>query len=176
LDATSEDRAALGSHEDGLAYARLTIERTTVIGAIRTHAITLAENTIFKGVVTVARRQKGCVRFCYVEPNSRTPRRYHCQPDLAEQAAEARLRKEAVNGNLPAPTADEIESAKAGERMRVMPGFNSTCPVEITEGADDESEIGAFHDLYMPQRLANLRVRLDEFSPADAEAGIIIAS
>ncbi|MEP6703377.1 MAG: hypothetical protein ABJB34_01075 [Acidobacteriota bacterium] len=189
LDATSEDRVALGSLEDGIAYARLTIERTTVIGTIRTHAIELAENSIFKGLVTVARRQKGCVRFCYVEPNSRTPLRYHCQPDLAEQAIEAKLRQEAVSGNLPSPTSDEIEAAKVAERIRVIPIFNSirygaptycqlaqTCPVEISDGADDESEIGAFHDLYMPQRLANLRTRLDEFSPADAQAGIIIAS
>jgi hypothetical protein len=36
--------------------------------------------------------------------------------------------------------------------------------------------MGVFHDLFMPQRLVNLRTRLDEFSPADAEAGIIIAS
>ena len=189
LDATSEDRAALGSHEDGIAYARLTIERTTVIGRIRTHAIALAENSILKGVVTVARRQKGCVRFCYIEPGSRTPGRYHCQPDMVEQATEAHLRQEAASGNLPAPTPDEVESAKASERTRVTPDFNSTrygaptycqlaqtCAVEISEGADDESEIGAFHDLFMPQRLANLRTRLDEFSPADAEAGIIIAS
>lgn len=189
LDATSQDRVALGSHEEGLAYARLTIERTTVIGKIKTHAMALAENSIFKGMVTVARRQKGCVRFCYVEPGSRTPRRYHCQPDLAEQEMEANLRQDAVEGNLPPPTADEIESAKASERMRVMPIFNSirygaptycqltqNCPVEIAEGADDESEIGVFHDLYMPQRLANLRARLDEYSPADSEARIIIAS
>jgi hypothetical protein len=189
LDATSEDRLALGSHEDGLAYARLTIERTTVIGRIRTHAIELAENSILKGVVTVARRQQGCVRFCYVEPFSRTPRRYHCQPDVVEQAAEANLRQDAVNENLPPPTTDEIESVKAMERMRVIPDFNSTrygapvycqlaqtCAVEISEGADDESEMGAFHDLFMPQRLANLRTRLDEFTPADADAGIIIAS
>jgi hypothetical protein len=189
LDATSEDRMALGSHEEGVAYARVTIQRTTVIGRIRAHAVSLAENSIFRGVLTVARRQTGCVRFCYIEPGSRTPRRYHCQPDLAEQVAEVNLREDAVKANLPTPTPAEIASAKAAERLRVMPGFNSTrygapiycqlsqcCPVEISEGAHDESEMGVFHDLFMPQRLVNLRTRLDEFSPADAEAGIIIAS
>lgn len=190
LDATSEDRIALGCHDDDrLAYARLTIERTTVIGKIKTHAIMFAENSILKGEVKVARRQQGCVRFCYVEPGSRTPRRHQCEPDLAEHKAEVQLRENALKTSLPTPTAVEIGEAKASERLRVRPGFNSvrygtptycqlakTCALEITEGADDGSEMGAFHDLYQPQRLANLSTRLDEFSPASAEVSIITAS
>jgi hypothetical protein len=73
--------------------------------------------------------------------------------------------------------------------LRVEPDFNSTrygtptycqladaCAGEITRGADDESELGAFHDLYQPQRDANLRTRLDEYSPAGMNAGIIHAT
>ena len=41
-----------------------------------------------------------------------------------------------------------------------------------TRGADDEAEMGAFHDLYQPQRIANLRARLDEYTPAGIDAGI----
>ena len=71
-------------------------------------------------------------------------------------------------------------------RSRVRPQFNSmrygwpvycqlalSCPEEITRGADDESEMGVFHDLFQPQRALNLRARLDEFTPAGMEAGII---
>jgi hypothetical protein len=47
------------------------------------------------------------------------------------------------------------------------------CPEEITRGADDESEMGVFHDLFQPQRAINLRARLDEFTPAGMETGII---
>jgi hypothetical protein len=36
--------------------------------------------------------------------------------------------------------------------------------------------MGAFHDLYQPQREANLRARLDEYTPAGVNAGIIFAS
>jgi hypothetical protein len=36
--------------------------------------------------------------------------------------------------------------------------------------------MGAFHDLYQPQRQANLRVRLDDYTPAGMEAGIIYVS
>ena len=48
--------------------------------------------------------------------------------------------------------------------------------MEITRGADDESELGVFHDLYQPERAASLRVRLDEFTPAGLDAGIFYAS
>jgi hypothetical protein len=40
-------------------------------------------------------------------------------------------------------------------------------------GAHDESEMGVLHDLYQPQRAANLRARLDEYKPAGMDAGII---
>jgi hypothetical protein len=36
--------------------------------------------------------------------------------------------------------------------------------------------MGVFHDLFQPQRAANLRVRLDEFTPAGMDAGIIFAT
>jgi hypothetical protein len=36
--------------------------------------------------------------------------------------------------------------------------------------------MGVFHDLYQPQRAANLRARLDEYTPAGMTAGIIYAS
>jgi hypothetical protein len=73
--------------------------------------------------------------------------------------------------------------------VRVRPQFNSFrygkpsycqlaehCAEEITRGADDESEMGVFHDLFQPQRAANLRARLDEYIPARADVGIIPAS
>lgn len=188
-DATSENRVALAANGGGLAYVKLTVARTTVIGKIKTHAISLAENSIFKGIVTVGRRRQGCVRFCYAAPGSRTPRRYNCQPDLVEQAVEAKLREESNKPGAPALIQAEIDAAKESERTRVEPQFNSerygtptycqlaqTCAEEITRGADDESEMGAFHDLYQPQRAANLRARLDEYTPAGAEVGIIYAS
>lgn len=182
LDATSREREAVGAPGDRLAHTILVIDRTTVFGQVLTHAIELAENSIFAGRVRVARRQIGCMRFCYVTPGSRTPRRYRCQPDLVEEAVRAAADDEDVSAEV---TAERIER----ERRRVQPRFNSdrygspayaqlavSCDREITRGADDESEMGAFHDLFQPQRAANLRARLDEFVPANMEAGIIYAS
>ena len=40
--------------------------------------------------------------------------------------------------------------------------------------AHDESEMGVFHDLYQPQRIANLRARLNEYTPAGINAGVIL--
>jgi hypothetical protein len=48
--------------------------------------------------------------------------------------------------------------------------------VEIRQGADDQAEMGVFHDLYQPQREANLRARLDEYLRFGLEAGIFFAS
>ena len=171
VDATSNELAAIASPTLPIAYARLNIARSTVIGAIHTHAIELAENCIFNGTVRVARRQQGCVRFSYVPPDSRTPRRYQCQPDLVKAAAA------------------EDKDQEMRESLRVRPQFNSTrygtptycqlsevCAEEIRRGAEDESEMGVFHDLYQPQRAANLRARLDEYTPAGMEAGIIYDS
>lgn len=183
LDATSREIEALSDAECGIAHAVPTIVRSTVIGAVRTHAIELAENSIFMSELKVARRQIGCMRFCYVPPGSRTPRRYHCQPDVAEKTIEDRLLREALEEEKPRPSDEELERAKRCERDRVRPQFNSTrygtptycrlacaCVEDIKRGADDESEMGVFHDLYQPQRAANLRVRLEEFTPAGAEA------
>lgn len=160
---------AIGMPGSGFAHAAVSIKRSTVIGTVATHAVTLAENAIFMGKVCVARRQIGCMRFCYVPPDSRTPRRFQCQPDLAAKGLDG----------------DE----KNREQLRVQPQFNSTrygtpaycqlaqyCAEEIKRGADDESEMGVFHDLFQPQREANLRARLEEYIPARADVGIILAS
>ena len=189
LDATSDEREVLGAPGGLAAHAVLTIRRSTVFGIVEVHSIELAENCIFTGCLDVARRQLGCMRFCCVPPGCRTPRRYHCQPDLVERAIEAGLRAEAGKMTTPPPPLQldaKIQAAKLRERLRVRPQFNSvrygmpaycqlaeTCAVEIKRGADDESELGVFHDLFNPQRDANLRARLNEYTPAGTDAGII---
>ena len=181
IDATSDEREALGAPNWPRAHAALRVERSTIIGQIETNSIVLASDCIFTGTIKATRRQIGCIRFCYVPPESSTPRRYHCQPDLVEAAAKRKFPN-------PAQAQQRIQAVRS-ERIRVEPQFNSkrygrpeycqlatTCAPEITGGASDESEMGVFHDLFQPQRLANLRVRLGEFMPSGAEAGIILAS
>jgi hypothetical protein len=182
IDATRLEAAAISAPDREIAWASLSLRRATVLGEIHAHSVTLAENSIFLSQLRVARRQAGCLRFCYLPPGSRTPRRFHCQPDTVEQA----LKDQSQNEHLPP---EELSALFRAERLRVEPAFLSThyghpnyfrlsdgCAAEIKTGAEDRSEMGVFHDLYQPQREANLRARLAEFTPAGIDAGILFAN
>jgi hypothetical protein len=120
---------------------------------------TLAKTDTWKAPVWAERRQVGCVRFCYLDFNSLVPRRYYCQPKTAQDAARV------------LPQFTSIRYADPGYCQ-----LSQRCAIEIRQGADDESEMGAFHDLYQPQRETNLRVRLDEYLRFALEAGIFYAT
>lgn len=182
VDATDTSRVAIGASGKRCADIHLTIKRVTVVGSISVEEIALAEDSILLGTVLACRRQEGCMRFCYIPPGSRTPRRYECQPDLVEKAVADR----AITENLDPAVRTLLLQA---ERLRVEPEFDSlrygtptycrlgrSCAIEITTGAGDESEMGVYHDLYQPQRIANLNQRLSEFTPAGTDAGIIYAT
>lgn len=180
VDATSTRRKALSAAGHAFAYAIARIVRSTIFGEVTVHEVSLAENCIFNSCLGVARRQEGCMRFCYVPPNCRTPRRYHCQPDLVTKAM-----REGLRGK----PAAEIAELVSQEQARVRPQFNSeryggpeyarlsdTCAPELVRGADDDSEMGVYHDLFNPQREANLDARLAEYSPAGMESGILFVN
>ncbi len=139
----------------------LTVEKSTVIGRVSTQIIELASNTIFVAdaptgelAVRSEQTQQGCVRFSYLPINSRTPRRYRCH-----SSSEVRV---------------QFTSLIYGEPSYAQ--LRDTCPVEIRRGADDESEMGVFHDLYQPQRETNLRIQLDEYLRFGLRAGIFYGS
>ncbi len=159
LDATGKGLAALAAPNDRHAHAVFNARRTTVFGDVLTHAVGLVENSILDGTVKVARRQSGCLRFSWLAPGSRTPRRFHCEPE--------------TSGN-PARVVPRFTSTKYG-----TPGYaqlSLSCADEIRRGADDGSEMGAFHDLFQPRREDNLRLRLDEYVPAGSDAGVLIVT
>ena len=189
IDATGPEIDALSAPGCPVAHARLTIVRSTVFGLVQVHAIELGENVIFEGQVIVARRQLGCLRFCYILPGSRTPRCFRCQPQLAVNTRKEKWLKDAAEGLAPEPTEAQLNQEQRLIERRIRPRFNSVrygqpqyCQLsegtasEILQGADDESEMGVFHDLYQPQRKANLIVRLNEHLPAGMNVGIIVAS
>src|SRR5262249_26147840 len=125
--------------------------------------------------------QEGCVRFSYVPPDSHAPRQYHCQPDLAlaQRAKDlglksARELSPAEQVSLQARLSPQFTSLRYGDAGYCQ--LDQHCALEIRQGADDEAEMGAFHQLYQPQREANLRARLDEYLRFGLEAGIFYAS
>ncbi|MEU0250205.1 hypothetical protein ABZ192_39065 [Streptomyces sp. NPDC006235] len=156
LDATADDREALSAPDCRHAHAVLHLHRTTVIGEIHTHAVKIAENSVLTGRLHVARRGIGCLRHSYVPTGSRTPRRHRCQP---EQAL----------GISPLFTSQRYGTPWYGL-------LADRCPEEIRRGADDGAEMGAFHDLYRPQREDGLRARLAEYTPAGTDAGIFFVT
>jgi hypothetical protein len=95
------------------------------------------------------------MRFSFVPPGSRTPRRFHCAGDDPRER--------------PFHT-----SLRYGD-----PGYmqlrRSTVDA-IRLGADDESEMGVTHELYAPQREDNLRIRMDEYLRFGLEAGFFYAT
>jgi hypothetical protein len=150
------------------AGAALTVNNSTVIGKVHAGEIALASNTLFvaelatldswTAPILADQLQQGCVRFCYVPADSRVPRPYRCHPS-----------KDDSRHIVPAFT-----SLRFGD-----PGYCQLAQqsgVEILQGADDGSEMGVFHDLYQPQRLANLRTSLNDYLRFGLQAGIFYAS
>jgi hypothetical protein len=167
----------------------LTIIGSTVLGRIYARSFPLVSDSILfardpgdgSAPVHAMRRQVGCMRFSFVPRNSVTPRRYRCQPQLAiDQAIEARQAE--LGGPVP-----EAERALIALRIarRLVSSFTAlsashpayaqlrrSAPEEIRHGASDEGEMGAWHQLFQPQRESNLRTRLEEYLRFGLEAGL----
>lgn len=140
-------------------------ERTTLLGETTVREMTLASESIFAREVTVERRHAGALRFCYVPEGSSTPQRFRCQPDLA--LADADPRERARIGRRVTPVFTSTRFGEAGFAQ-----LSNQCAAEVSAGAEDGSEIGAFHHLHQPQRAALLRAIVEEYLPLGLEAGI----
>lgn len=199
VDALSPSQVAFSALDNEEGGGILQVRNSTMIGKVHAHTMKMASNTIFMAEKAAAgdtwlapvltkRLQEGCIRFSWIPEGAIVPHPYRCQPataaEQAEEAAEA-LSKEA--------TPAEVSAAKALARSstlaRVRPQFTSLehgeagycqlhrhCAQQIAKGADNESEMGAFHHLFQPQRVANLRIRLEEYLRFGLEAGIFLAS
>jgi hypothetical protein len=157
VDATDDTLPAYGGTGTNAFGGPLRIIDSTVIGIVKTSILRLGSNTIFVSRVDAERRQEGCVRFSYLAPGSHVPPRYHCQPDSDD--------------SLIRPDFTSIHFRDPGYCQ-----LSAFCPDAIAAGADDESAMGAFHDLFEPQREARLRARLEEYLRFGLEAGIFFAS
>jgi hypothetical protein len=179
LDTVGGNLGAISNQDDTYAHAVFRIERCTVLGRVMAQAIDLAENCIFADQVEVVRSQQGCMRFCYVRvpahaDESKTPRRYHCQPDLVMDKAESviwdKASKATGYSSALSPGELDIIQKKIQEEIRearrlaasfVHPQFWSTHfgdpgyarlarPVisEIWRGTDDKSEMEVFSEIW----------------------------
>lgn len=171
VDATSETAVAYAGWPllDKMDGGKLHVENSTIIGNVHTSLLELASNSIFLADKTGGdngdapirsdRLQEGCVRFSWLPWTARVPRRYRCHPASEKEANRVR---------------PIFTSLRYGD-----PGYcqlSLSCAEEIRRGADDEAEMGAFHDLFQSQKESNLRVRLDEYLRFGLEAGIFYAN
>ena len=182
LDASDlRERAVLGA--DGRpAWVRLSLSRVTVLGGAEVHSVGLAEDSILTGALDCERRQTGNVSFCYLAPGSSTPKRTSCQPGAALARAAAEIARRT-------PAASDHGRLEALIAARLVPRFDSVqfgqpayarlagdAAPELTHGAHDEGELGAYHDLWQPLRVADLRTQLQQFVPAGVDIDIRFAT
>jgi hypothetical protein len=140
------------------------LERSTVLGRMRVKQLS-ASDVIFTGRVTVDHVEAGCVRFCHVPPGSRTPDRYASQPDLA------------LGGGV--HEAARMVRPRFTSREYGHPGYCQLaldCPDQVRTGSEDGSEMGAFCFLEQPQRVSNLRMRLQEHLPLGLDARLVFVT
>jgi hypothetical protein len=177
---TLTDSLVDGTDSEAILTTTLVVQESTVLGPVTANLVEKASNSIFTEEVTAERKQEGCVRFCYLPPGSRVPRRYHCQPDVAiEKTIEDALK---TNPSLPPASRNDLQNEVLGwlrpsftDPLYGRPGYgqlHAQCPVEIKTGADDQAEMGVFHHLKQPQRESNLRTSLGEYLRVGLEAGI----
>ena len=168
VDATERWHVAYAAPDMMGEGGALHVEDSTVIGKVRTHLLPLASNTIFlarrpvhdpwAAAIWCTRRQSGCVRFCFVPSDAITPGQYRCLPG-ADTSLEFAL-------------APQFVSLRYGSPSYAL--LSGDCPVAAWQGADDESQIGAYHLLFETQGVGNLRTRIEEYLPFGLEAGIFL--
>lgn len=169
VDATDIEAVAFSDLDNQSPGAVFSANTSTIIGKIHAREFgtvsncillaRLAESDSWNAPVWVERKQTGCVRFSYLPYDSIVPRRYRCLPDSADSARYLSPRFTSLNYGQAAYGQLSMSTAE-----------------EIWRGADDESEMGAFHHLYAPQRDRNIRIRLDEYLRVGLEAGIFYES
>jgi len=167
IDAGSPCAVAYAAADMATPGADLIVEDSTIVGKVHAHTLTLASNTIFyarlkrldswPAALWCERRQAGCVRFCSLPAPAITPQTYECLPDTASDAA-ALL-----------PKFITLEYGRPSYAM-----LSGDVPVCIMNGADDGSEMGAYHLTQEWQAIRNVQIRLGEYLPFALEAGIFL--
>lgn len=180
LDASEPGGRAVLGDEDRPAWVSLSVQRVTVLGGAHVHSVELVEDSIFTGPIDLERRQRGTVRYSFIPPGSSTPRRIRCQPDDGVAAAEAAAagrptrEREFVVSEALERLAPRFDGANFGDPAFARLSFDAA--PELTQGAHDGGEMGAYHDLWQALRVADLGARLQEFTPAGADIDIRFAS
>jgi hypothetical protein len=140
---------------------RVLLERSTVFGNVDV-AVIEATDSIIMGTLTALDQHRSCLRFSAVSPGGSLPR-------LFEVFGPARPSE----GIAETP----IDSAFFTSLRFGDPGYASlsvVAPLDIVQGAENGSEMGAFSSLLRPIRLNSIINKVDEFKPAGVIAQYIL--
>jgi hypothetical protein len=161
VDATHPGNTAYEATDESSGGAALTMNGCTVVGRVHASVLQYVSDCIFWGnadkkgtsALVADRRQQGCVRFSFLPFKAVVPAQYQCV-------------QQAVAGVWPA-----FVTTRYGQ-----PGYLKlmACTDDsIRRGADDGSEMGAYHFVMAPQRESDLQIRLQEYVPVGMEFGIV---
>jgi hypothetical protein len=113
-----------------------------------------ATSCLLDGTVVAEHRQTGCVRYSYVEPGSRVPRRFRCVPSSDTAAA-------------PRPV---YVSDRPGSPEYLA--LDPACPQVVAEGGEGGTEMGVHAHLQRPLRLSAAHRLLAPYVPVGLEIGL----
>ena len=161
MDASDPGNGAYTAPDNSSGGGALTLNGCTVVGRVHASLLPLVSDSIFwagkaagsdSGLVA-DRKQQGCVRFSFLPIGAVTPPPFQC----VTQAIAA-----------PQPYFISTRYGQPGY-MKLMACTDDS----IRRGADDGSEMGAYHFVFAPQRESDLQIRLQEYVPAGLEYGLI---
>ncbi|MEM1032345.1 MAG: phage tail protein [Myxococcota bacterium] len=141
-----------------LERATVLTERGDLVDGVGTRVRVLsASECLFVDRVVALDRFDGCVRYSRVAPESILPRRHRVVGDTDDPVQAERERPRFM-------TLDPADPAHAR--------LAEHCDRSMTRGAEDGSEMGAFHGAQLGLRQDGLRQRLNEYAPADLITGV----
>ncbi len=129
------------------AGAHAAVAGTTLLGDLRCRVLELT-SSVCDGVASVVDAQRGCTRYSYLGPGSRTPRRYRCVPP------------------------SDTTTTDAPSYVSTVPGSPSyaalapSAPASIRRGGEDGAEMGVHHHLHRPGRIDAARRLVAPYVPA----------
>jgi hypothetical protein len=146
---------AAGPDPDAVTGAGLALSLTasTVRGAVAARTLE-ASSAVLDGPLTVEHRQTGCVRYSFVRPSARAPRRFRCVPGPGTDP-----------GTRPIYASVDPGSP---QYLALGPG----CPAGIAEGGEEGSEMGVHHHLRRPVRLRAATRLLAPYVPVGLQIGV----
>jgi hypothetical protein len=167
VDATSPCCVAYAGPDLASAGGDLHVEDSTLVGKVRTRTMQLASNTLFvarrasrdpwPAAVWCSRQQSGCVRFCYLPPDSITPTQYRCLPQRAAD--------------------DPVFSPKFITLRYGHPSYallSGDVALGLWQGADNGSQVGVYYQIQETEAVRNVQIRAPEYVPVTFETGLFL--